>query len=107
MELTRRWQALGLVMLAAAVLAVAVPLKGQAQNAVVVRSAISGQVLPLRLATAGQTVKQGDPLVFVRTTTGSAVPAAVAPVGGQVSQVMVGAGDFVNIGDPVVAIMPQ
>jgi len=105
--LTRRWQALGLIMLAAALLAAVLPLTGHAQNVVVVRSAISGQVLPLRLATNGQMVKQGDPLVFVRTTTGSAVPAAVAPVAGQVTQVMVGVGDFVNIGDPVVAITPH
>jgi len=105
--LTRRWQALGPIVLAAVLLVSALPLTGSAQTAVVVRSAISGQVLPLRLATNGQTVKQGDPLVFVRTTTGSAVPAAVAPVGGQVSQVMVGVGDFVNIGDPVVAITPH
>jgi len=105
--LTRRWQVLGPIVLAAVLLVSALPLTGSAQTAVVVRSAISGQVLPLRLATNGQTVKQGDPLVFVRTTTGSAVPAAVAPVGGQVSQVMVGVGDFVNIGDPVVAITPH
>ena len=52
-------------------------------------------------------MKQGDPLLFVKTTTGSAVPAAVAPIAGQVSQVMVGVGDFVNIGDPVVAITPH
>ena len=104
--MTRRCRAMGVAVVVAALLA-ALPVTGRAQNAVVVRSAISGQVLPLRLATNGQTVKQGDPLLFVKTTTGSAVPAAVAPVAGQVSQVMVGVGDFVNIGDPVVAITPH
>jgi len=99
----RRW----LVALVVIALAVGLPAALHAQTERVVRSAISGQVLALRLATNGQAVKQGDPLVFVRTTTGSAVPAAVAPVDGQVTQVLVSAGDFVNIGDPVAAITPR
>jgi biotin carboxyl carrier protein len=82
---------------------------GSAQTAanVVVRSGISGQVLPLQLATVGQTVKLGDTLVFVRTSTGSAIPAARATTDGKVIQVMVRVGDFVNIGDPVAVIEVQ
>ena len=109
--MTRWWQ-IGFVGLAVVALAVALPAAGLAQSAIVVRAAMSGQVLPLRLATVGEMVKRGDPLVFVQTrtsptTTGGAVPAAVATVDGQVTQVMVGVGDFVNIGDAVVAITPH
>ena len=102
-----RWRQIALVALAVLVLAAGLPMAGRAQSQVVVRAAMSGQVLPLRLAAAGQAVKHGDPLVFVQTTTGSAVPAAVAPIDGQVVQVMVSAGDFVHIGDAVVAIAPH
>lgn len=82
---------------------------GLAQTApnVVVRSGISGQVLPLQLASVGQAVKLGDTLVFVRTSTGSAIPAARATANGKVIQVMVRVGDFVNIGDPVAVIEAQ
>ncbi len=79
----------------------------QAQTTVVVRAAISGQVLPLQLVAVGQAVHQGDPLLFVRTTTGGAVPAARATIDGRVVQVLVGPGDHVNIGDPVAAIQSE
>lgn len=106
-----RLRHVGLVGLTVVALAVALPAASVAQSVIVVRAAMSGQVLPLRLATVGEMVKRGDPLVFVQTrtsttTTGGAVPTAVAPVDGQVTQVMVGTGDFVNIGDAVVAITP-
>ncbi len=65
---------------------------------------LSGQVLPLQLAQVGQVVHAGDPLVFVRTTTGGAVPAARAPIDGRVVQVLVRPGDHVNIGDAVVVL---
>lgn len=75
---------------------------------VLVRVVISGEVLPLQLAKVGQSVKQGDPLVFLRgTTSGASVPAAVASVDGRVVQVMVRPGDRVNIGDVVAVIQPQ
>ncbi|HEV2358935.1 MAG TPA: hypothetical protein VGZ23_15185 [bacterium] len=82
---------------------------GSAQNAanVVVRSGISGQVLPLELVAVGQSVKLGDTLVFVRTSTGSAIPAARATANGKIIQVMVRVGDFVNIGDAVAVIEAQ
>lgn len=100
----RQW-ALGLV-LAAVVLATIGTQTAPAQTAIPVHAAISGEVLPLQLATVGQTVKQGDPLLFVRSTTGGAVPAARAPADGRVTQVMVRPGDHVNIGDVVAAIQP-
>ena len=93
-------------LLAAAVFAATAALAQTAAN-VVVRSGISGQVLPLQLVVVGQTVKLGDALVFVRTTTGSAIPAARATANGEVIQVMVRVGDFVNIGDPVAVIEAQ
>ncbi len=104
-----RWRQVAVASLAAVILAGSLGVAaGRAQNApLVVRSVLSGQVIALRLATTGQTVRHGDPLVFVQTTTGGAVPAAVAPVDGQVVQVMVGPGDFVHIGDAVVAIAPR
>lgn len=101
----RRWAAgSALAIAVAAVVCVSVV---HAQTTVVVRAAISGQVLPLQLVAVGQAVHQGDPLLFVRTSTGGAVPAARATIDGQVVQVMVGPGDHVNIGDPVAAIQPQ
>ncbi|HKV45186.1 MAG TPA: biotin/lipoyl-binding protein [bacterium] len=78
------------------------------RSTVLVRVVISGEVLPLQLAKIGQTVKQGDPLVFLRgTSSGAAVPAAVASIDGRVVQVMVRPGDHVNIGDVVAVIQPQ
>jgi biotin carboxyl carrier protein len=90
-------------------LAAVFPPSGTAQQAnVLVRVAISGEVLPLQLAKVGQVVRQGDPLVFLRgTSSGAAVPGAVASVDGQVVQVMVRPGDRVNIGDVVAVIQPK
>jgi biotin carboxyl carrier protein len=101
-----RW-VLGLVLTCVVLGAAAYTPDAQAQNTVVAYAAISGQVLPLQLATVGQTVKQGDPLLFVRTSTaGGAVIAARSPANGKVVQVLVNAGDHVNTGDPVVVIQP-
>ncbi len=100
----RRWAAgVALVIVVAAIGCVPV----YAQSTVVVRAAISGQVLPLQLVAVGQAVHQGDPLLFVRTSTGGAVPAARATIDGRVVQVLVGPGDHVNIGDPVAAIQSE
>jgi len=108
----RRIVIIGLLFVAAALGAALPPLAGigvaqTAPSNVVVRSGISGQVLPLQLATVGQTVKLGDTLIFVRTSTGSAIPAARATANGKVVQVLVRVGDFVNIGDPVAVIEAQ
>lgn len=99
-------QAAGLAALALFLAAVFAATTGSAQteNDVVVRSGISGQVLPLQLVTVGQSVKLGDTLVFVRTSTGSAIPAARATANGKIIQVLVRVGDYVNIGDPVAVI---
>ncbi|HEV2440862.1 MAG TPA: biotin attachment protein [bacterium] len=98
-----------LVVAALAVLSLFAGTVGSAQTAanVVVRSGISGQVLPLQFAVVGQAVKLGDTLVFVRTSTGSAIPAARATANGKIIQVLVKVGDFVNIGDPVAVIEAQ
>jgi biotin carboxyl carrier protein len=95
------------VLLGTAVASAPSAVRAQTASNVVVRSGISGQVLPLQLVTVGQTVKLGDTLVFVRTSTGSAIPAARATADGKVIQVMVRVGDFVNIGDPVAVIEAQ
>jgi multidrug efflux pump subunit AcrA (membrane-fusion protein) len=74
---------------------------------VLVRSAIAGEVVGEGLARVNQDVKQGDPLVYVRSTTESRpVLAAVAPVDGRVLRVTVRPGSHVNIGDIVAAIQP-
>jgi biotin carboxyl carrier protein len=106
MALSRRALCTGVVIVA---LAAVFPPSGTAQQAnVLVRVAISGEVLPLQLAKVGQVVRQGDPLVFLRgTSSGAAVPGAVASVDGQVVQVMVRPGDRVNIGDVVAVIQPK
>jgi biotin carboxyl carrier protein len=74
---------------------------------VLVRSAIAGEVVAEGLARVNQDVKQGDPLVYVRSTTESRpVLAAVAPVDGRVVRVTARPGSRVNIGDIVAAIQP-
>ncbi len=100
-----RWM-IGFALLAA-VLAAVPGSVAAAQSPVTVTAAISGQVQPLQLAASGQVVKQGDIILFVRTSTGSAIPAARAPVDGRIVQVLVNAGDRVNIGDPVAVIEPN
>ena len=103
----RRWAGY-LVLLIAGLSATSLIAAAQQANTVIVRVSVSGEVLPLQLAKVGQAVKQGEPLVFIRgTTSGAAVPAAVASVGGKIVEVMVRPGDHVNIGDPVAAIQPQ
>ncbi len=99
---------LGVALVVAAIAALAAAPGTAAPVTVLVRVVISGEVLPLQLATVGQMVKQGDPLVFLRgTTSGAAVPAAVASVDGRVVEVRVRPGDRVNIGDVVAAIQSQ
>ncbi len=95
------------VILAGAVLGAVQGPAAHAQSTVIAYAAISGQVQPVSLASVGQPVKQGDILLFVRTTTGGAIPAARAPVDGRVVHVMVNPGDHVNIGDPVAVIEPK
>ncbi len=100
-------RALGVTLVVAGIAALAVPGTTE-QAAVLVRVVISGEVLPLQLATVDQVVKQGDTLVYLRgTTSGAAVPAAVASVDGRVVQVRVRPADRVNIGDVVAVIQPQ
>jgi biotin carboxyl carrier protein len=109
MASVRTFRTFNIVLAVAALAAIVlIPATAQQRPTVLVRVVISGEVLPLQLAKVGQTVKQGDPIVFLRgTSSGAAVPAAVAPVDGQVVQVTVRAGDHVNIGDVVAAIQPQ
>ncbi len=74
---------------------------------VLVRSAIAGEVVGEGLARVNQEVKQGDPLVYVQSTTENRpVLAAVAPVDGRVARLTVRPGSHVNIGDIVAAIQP-
>jgi biotin carboxyl carrier protein len=75
---------------------------------VLVRAAIAGDVVAFQLVEAGQLVKQGDPLLFVKSPTRTEPAlAAVAPVDGRVTRVTVRPGSHVSIGDVVAAIQPQ
>lgn len=98
--------AVAMLALLAAVLGAA-PRATAQRSPVVVHAAIAGAVVAQGLVRVGQTVRQGDPLVYVQTTTspGPAL-AAVAPADGQVTRVAVKPGDTVKIGDPVVEIQP-
>jgi multidrug efflux pump subunit AcrA (membrane-fusion protein) len=92
-----------------AVVGLSLAASAMAQRApVLVRAAIAGDVVASQLVQPGQTVKQGDPLVFVKppTRTEPAL-AAVSPVDGRVTRVSVHPGSHVNIGDIVVVIQPQ
>lgn len=69
------------------------------------KSALAGTVSPEHLAVVGQTVKEGDILVYVETITGSAV-AARATVDGTVKSVLVVPGARIKPGDVVVTVDP-
>ncbi len=99
---------LGITISVGALAALGVGMTVMAQRpAVLVRSAIAGEVVAEGLARVNQDVKQGDPLVYVQSTTESRpVLAAVAPVDGRVLRVTVRPGSRVNIGDIVAAIQP-
>ncbi len=101
-----RMLAAGMIV-AAAILTLAPMTQAQPSTEKIAYAAISGQVQPLQFAQVGQTVKQGDILLFVRTSTGGAIPAARAPVDGRVARVLVNVGDSINIGDPVAVIEPS
>jgi biotin carboxyl carrier protein len=98
----------GIAMAVLVFAALGVGLTAKAQRPpVLVRSAIAGEVVGEGLARVNQDVKQGDPLVYVQSTTESRpVLAAVAPVDGRVLRVTVRPGSHVNIGDIVAAIQP-
>lgn len=104
---TMMWRGAAGVLLAVIGFATAGAPGVSAQAVIPVRAAISGEVLPLQLAQVGQAVKQGDTLLFVRSATAGAVPAARSPADGLVTQMLVRPGDHVNIGDVVAAVQPQ
>jgi biotin carboxyl carrier protein len=93
-------------LLAAVTLGLAASVMAQ-RPPVLVRAAIAGDVVASQLVETGQTVKQGDPLVFVKSPTRTEPAlAAVAPVDGRVTRVTVHPGSHVNIGDIVAVIQP-
>jgi biotin carboxyl carrier protein len=106
--LRHAWRPLVGVALAGALCMIAARAPAVAQPvAVVVRTAIAGEVLPFHLAVAGQMVVEGDPMVYVRCdTTAAPVLAAIAPVSGRVTRVLVRPGSHVQIGGVVAAIQP-
>lgn len=72
-----------------------------------VRATLTGEVLPEGLVRPGQAVRDGDPLLYVRTLVGRAV-AARAPEDGTVLEVLVRPGQVLREKGMVVArIVPR
>jgi biotin carboxyl carrier protein len=75
--------------------------------AVDVKATLRGEVLAEGLAKVGQEVSEGDPLVYVRTPTGSGV-AARATVDGRVLEVLVRPGTIIReLGTVVARLDPK
>lgn len=85
-----------LLLLATATTALAAP------RLVDVRATLTGEVQEEGLARPGQVVRDGDPLVYVRTLVGRAV-AARAPADGTVVEVLVRPGQMIREKGEVVA----
>jgi multidrug efflux pump subunit AcrA (membrane-fusion protein) len=90
-----------IVLLAAPMLPAAA---SQTTTSVVVRSGVAGEVLPLHLAVAGQAVRLGNALLYVRNAYGRPVVAARATATGRIVQMYIDVGDSVHVGDPVAEI---
>ncbi len=72
-----------------------------------VRATLRGEVLAEGLAKVGDSVSEGDPLVFVRTQTGRSV-AARATVDGRVAEMLVTSGTIIrDLGTVVARIEPR
>lgn len=95
--MTRRSTTLGL--LAVALLATAVGAAPQLRD---VKATLTGEVLEEGLVKAGDRVRDGDPLVYVRTVAGRAV-AARAPADGVIVEVLVRPGQVIREKGQVVA----
>ncbi|MDR5709977.1 MAG: biotin/lipoyl-containing protein [Armatimonadota bacterium] len=70
-----------------------------------VRATIGGLVV--EAVSVGDRVREGDPLVYVRTSTKPREVAARAPRSGVVAEVLVRPGQRIQIGDPVVRLAPR
>ncbi|MDR7485873.1 MAG: biotin attachment protein [Armatimonadota bacterium] len=84
------WVGVAVVVVALAASGAAAP-----KPVVEVKATLRGEVLPEGLAKPGDEVKEGDPLVYVRTQTGRGV-AARAPVDGRVVEVLVRPGTVIR-----------
>ncbi len=72
-----------------------------------VKATLRGEVLAEGLAKAGDSVNEGDPLVFVKTQTRRDV-AARATVDGRVAEMLVGSGTVIrDLGTVVARIEPK
>lgn len=95
---------LGLVLVGASLMGAA---DAAPRQAVEVRATLRGEVLPDGLAAPGDDVREGDPLVYVRTQTGRGV-AARAPVDGRVVEVLVRPGTVIReLGVVVARLEPR
>lgn len=72
-----------------------------------VRATLTGEVMEEGLVRPGQAVRDGDPLVYVRTLVGRAV-AARAPADGSIVEVLVRPGQLIQEkGAVVVRLLPR
>jgi len=93
--------------LAFVLLTVAASAAVAAPRLVDVRATLTGEVIEQGLARPGQVVRDGDPLVYVRTLVGRAV-AARAPSDGTVAEVLVRPGQVISEkGTVVVRLLPR
>ncbi|MDR7418815.1 MAG: hypothetical protein QN178_07875 [Armatimonadota bacterium] len=78
-----------------------------APSAVEVKATLRGEVLPDDLAKPGDDVREGAPMVYVKTQTGRGV-AARAPVDGRVVEVLVRPGMMISeLGTVVARLDPK
>ena len=98
---------MGRFVLTVLLLAVMVATTAAAPRLLEVRATLTGEVMEEGLIRPGQVVRDGDPLVYVRTLVGRAV-AARAPTDGTVVEVLVRPGQVIREKGAVVArLLPR
>ncbi len=98
------WRTGVLVLVVVAVLAAG----GTAGPAVMdVKASLAGIVLAEGIVEVGATVVDGEPLVYVRTTTQPSTVAATAPRDGVVREILVRPGQRIERGDVIVRLEPK
>ena len=98
---------MGRFVLTVLLLAVMVATTAAAPRLLEVRATLTGEVMEEGLILPGQVVRDGDPLVYVRTLVGRAV-AARAPTDGTVVEVLVRPGQVIREKGAVVArLLPR
>jgi biotin carboxyl carrier protein len=102
-----RMRVLASLLVTVIVAALAVAASGAPKQAIEVRATLRGEVLGDDLASPGDEVREGAPLVYVKTQTGRGV-AARAPADGRVAEVLVRPGTVIReLGTVVARLEPK